>query len=264
MLRPHPNLALLLAHMRTALFVLLLLLALAESEMMKILMVGLPPLLFLLALLFWPMTLDIRRGAFGFAGGAGLAWFFVSLATGTYWIVDRAWRNMHPLKIEGVMSLPPETIAMRKAHIPFRSLRRLGAHNDLYDLEITTHQVFVHDLPRAFDNYLIAFMTDTHVASSMRRRFYQACLETINARAAELVLFGGDFVTWEKDIPLMAELLTAGLAPRDGVFAAVGNHDYWANVNKVRAALEARGVRFLVNDRVEIDRDGAAIDLAGI
>lgn len=269
--------------MRIVLFILLLLLALAgsgriglfalnraafghrhESKTMKILMIGLPPLLFLLALLFWPMTLDIRRGSFGILGATGLAWFFVSLATGTYWIVDRAWRLFHPRKIEGVTSLPPETIAMRKAHIPFRSLRRLGAHNDLYDLEITTHEIFVHDLPPAFDNYRIAFMTDTHVASSMRRRFYQACIETIGARAADLVLFGGDFVTWEKDIPLMAELLTTGLSPRDGVFAAVGNHDYWANVHEVRAALEARGVRFLVNDRVELHRDGAAIDLTGI
>lgn len=268
--------------MRIALFGFLLLLALAgsgriglfalnravfgqrhEGKLMKILILGLPPLLFLLALLFWPMTLDLRRGSFGVLGGAGLAWFFISLTTGIYWIVDRAWRLLHPRKVEGVTSLPPETIAIRKAHIPFRWLRRLGAHNDLYDLEITTHEIFVHDLPPAFDGFRIAFMTDTHVASFMRRSLYRTCIETINERATDLVLFGGDFVTWEKDIPLMAELLTAGLAPRDGIFAAVGNHDYWANVHRIRAALEARGVRFLVNERVEITRDGASIDLTG-
>lgn len=270
------------SHMRIALFVALILVALAgssriglfalnravfgqrhEGELMKVLILLIPPLLFLLALLFWPMTRDIRNGSFTTLGLAGLAWFFVSFVTGVYWIVDRAWRNLHPRAVEGVTTLDPETIALRKAHIPFAWLRRLGAHNDLYDLEITTHEVFIHDLPRAFDGYRIAFMTDTHVTSFMRRRFYRTCVETINARNTDLVLFGGDFVTWERHIPLMAELLTADLTPRDGIFSAIGNHDYWANADKVRAALESRGVRFLVNDAVEIHRDGAAIDLTG-
>ncbi|MDX1583709.1 MAG: metallophosphoesterase, partial [Thermoanaerobaculia bacterium] len=191
-------------------------------------------------------------------------WLFATVATGTYWLVDRGWHATHRKEIEGVKTLPPEVIKLRKAHIPFRTLRRLGAHNEVYDLEVTHHEIAIPDLPEPFDGYRIAFMTDTHVASFMRRSFYRECVEQINRRDVDLVLLGGDFVSWKRHIPLMAKLLLDGLESRDGIYAVLGNHDYWSDPDAIIAAMMPKGVEFLTNRSVQLRRGGSTIDLLGI
>ena len=192
-------------------------------------------------------------------------WLFLAAGIGIYWLLDRvhALRLGRPL-IAGTKTLPSEVIKLRKAHIPFAFLRNLGAHNDVYDLEVTRHEVEIANLPPAFDGYRIAFLTDTHIASFMRRGFYREVVAQVARFDPDLILLGGDFVTWERHIPLMAELLLTDLSARDGVYAVLGNHDYWANADGVVAAMTARGVRFLINRSIPIQRGDDFIALAGI
>jgi predicted MPP superfamily phosphohydrolase len=44
----------------------------------------------------------------------------------------------------------------------------------------------------------------------------------------------------------------------------LGNHDWWYNGFRVRSALEGVGIRVLENDVAHIERNGAAIWLAGL
>jgi predicted MPP superfamily phosphohydrolase len=205
-----------------------------------------PPVLIALPFFFWPMH-------------------FITAAIGAYWLMDRARvLGLRGQPVAGTRTLPSEIVRLRKAHIPFATLRNLGAHNDVYDIEVTHHEIAIADLPASFDGYRIAFLTDTHVASFMRRGFYREVVAQVARFEADLVLLGGDFVTWERHIPLMAELLLTDLTARDGVYAVLGNHDYWANADGVVAAMTARGVRFVVNRAITIRRGDDAIALAGI
>ncbi len=247
------------------------------------LLYAVPPTLLLLTLLFWPLhrwigyVADhrlVERFAPDAIEGAvvsltlakiGSAWLFIAASIGAYWIVDRArMLRVGERPVAGTRTLQSEVIRMRKAHVPFAALRKLGAHNDVYDLEVTRHEVYVDDLPASFDGYRIAFLTDTHVASIMRRGFYREAVAQAMRFDPDLILLGGDFVTWERHIPLMAEVLLTGLEARDGVYAVLGNHDYWAGADSVIAAMTARGARFLVNRSVVIRRGGEAISLIGI
>jgi hypothetical protein len=57
----------------------------------------------------------------------------------------------------------------------------------------------------------------------------------------------------------------AELRPRDGVFAALGNHDYYAGHEEVLLALEREGVAALVDDgRVLRAQDGGGFALLGV
>jgi len=242
-----------------------------------------PPLLLFFTLLFWPLHQWIRDLADNrlverftpepiervlwslTLAKIGAAWLFIAAGIGAYWILDRI--RVLRLREEpaaGTHTLPSEVIKLRKAHIPFAFLRNLGAHNDVYDLEVTRHEVAIASLPQSFDGYRIAFITDPHVASFMRRGFYREVVAQVARFDPDLVLLGGDFVTWERHIPLMAEVLLADLGARDGMYAVLGNHDYWANADGVVAAMTARGVRFLVNRSIAIRRGDDAIALAGI
>ena len=254
-----------------------------EKAKLHWMLYAVPPLLLFLTLLFWPLNGWIRelsgnriveemtpepveRAISSVAlAKAGAAWLFIAAGIGVYWIVDRIRLLRHAgHAVAGTRTLESEVIKLRKAHIPFASLRKLGAHNDVYDIEVTRHEVFVDDLPASFDGYRVAFLTDTHVASFMRRGFYREVVAQTLRFQPDLILLGGDFVTFERHIPLMAELLLTDLTAPDGVYAVLGNHDYWADADSVIAAMTARGVRFIVNRSLAIRRGDDEIALAGI
>jgi predicted MPP superfamily phosphohydrolase len=72
-------------------------------------------------------------------------------------------------------------------------------------------------------------------------------------------LVGGTFVEPE----ITAEVL-GGLRAPGGVVAVLGNHDWWYDGFRVRAALEARGIVVLENESHRVVRDGNALWLAGL
>ena len=242
-----------------------------------------PPALVVLTALFWPLNrwIDllmttrfveritpqlIGELAWSIAlAKIGAAWLIIAAVVGSYWILDRV-RTLafgQPSLI-GIRTLPPEVIKLRKAHIPFASLRRLGAHNDLYDLEVTRHDVLIDDLPPAFDSYRIAFLTDTHVASFVRRDFYRQIVVQVERFDPDVILLGGDYITFHRHIALMADVLIGEIHARDGIFAILGNHDYWAGADEVVASMSARGVRFITNRSVTLARGGERLPLVGI
>ena len=229
------------------------------------LMFVVPPLLLALTALFWPLSRWIERLLTMPAierltperiaelawtltlAKIGVAWLIVAAAVGSHWILDRIRANYLP---------EPPLVGIRDVTPPSRA--GSAFHNQVYDLEVTHHEIIVDDLPESFDGYRIAFLTDTHVASFVRPAFYREVVARVQRFDPDLVLFGGDFVTWHRHIPLVRDRLLDGLSARDGIFAVMGNHDYWAGLR------ELPGVRFLTNDRVLLHRGNDALPLAGI
>jgi predicted MPP superfamily phosphohydrolase len=254
-----------------------------EKSPLHWMLYAVPPLLLVLTTLFWPLhgwiaDLADNRLVERLApepaervmqslalAKIGTAWLFIAAGIGAYWIGDRLRILVRGEQtVPGTRSYAPEVVKLRKAHIPFASLRKLGAHNDVYDLEVTRHDVFVPNLPQSFDGYRIVFLTDTHVASFHRRAYFREVVAQAARFDPDLILLGGDFVTFERHIPLMAELLLTGLTARDGVYAVLGNHDYWADADSVIAAMTSRGVRFIINRSIALKRGDDAISLVGI
>jgi predicted MPP superfamily phosphohydrolase len=195
----------------------------------------------------------------------GGVWLIIAAGVGCVWILERIRVNAFgEVTLTGTRTLPPEVIRLRRAHVPFAWLRRLGAHNDVYDIEVTKHELFIDHLPEAFDGYRIAFLTDTHVAPIIRPAFYREAVAQATRFDPDLILLGGDFVSFNRHIALMAELLLTDLTARDGVFAILGNHDYWSKADEVQAAMEAHGVEFLTNRNVTIRRGTDRIQLLGV
>lgn len=181
----------------------------------------------------------------------GALWLLGAAAVGLYWVIDRTRALLVGTpEIEGTRTLDSTVIPLRRAHIPFAWVRKLGGHNEVYDIEVTRHEVFIDDLAPELDGYRIAFLTDTHIAGFVRRQFYGEIVKQTMLSEPDLILLGGDFVTWERHIPLIGPALLEGLSARDGIYAVLGNHDYWANAAKVRAALEEHGVKLVINRSV--------------
>lgn len=123
----------------------------------------------------------------------------------------------------------------------------------------------------------IVAVSDLHVGKPFvgPRRIRQI-VNRINALGADLVLFLGDyaaghkFVTEPVKISDVAPIL-AECKARYGVFAVLGNHDWWDDLDAQRRgggpnfyaeAMQAQGIRVLSNEAVKLD--AAGVWLAGL
>ncbi len=130
--------------------------------------------------------------------------------------------------------------------------------------EIVNVEIYLSKLPRALDGFTIVQLTDLHVGMTIDRDFVRRVVERTNVLAPDLIALTGDFVDGKVD-DLRDEIAPlAELRAKHGVFAITGNHEYYSGADPWIAEISRLGVRYLRNERVVIERDGAAFDLAGV
>ncbi|GIV96949.1 MAG: metallophosphoesterase [Herpetosiphonaceae bacterium] len=118
-------------------------------------------------------------------------------------------------------------------------------------------------LPAPFDDLTIAVIGDFHFRGDYRRANLRQARCWIDEARPDLIVMTGDFVDHLDDLPLLIEELRGIRAPL-GVFAVLGNHDYWFDPAAIERALEDLGVRLLVNEHQIIELSGEALVLAGV
>ncbi len=129
---------------------------------------------------------------------------------------------------------------------------------------VCAHTVPIAGLPASFTGYRIAQISDLHCGPFTPPGRIQRWVAAVNALEADLVTVTGDLITSGHDyVAPVAESL-GGLRAADGVFACMGNHDYFTDGDAFARALEAQGLRLLRNRGVVIARDGGQLYLAGV
>ena len=116
----------------------------------------------------------------------------------------------------------------------------------------------------------VAVLTDLHVGSphagvgKLRR-----VVERANAENPDIVVLLGDYVIQDvmggefvEPEVIAAEL--GKLTPRLGVFAVLGNHDWWLDGERVARALRGAGVVVLENEAQRVERGGHAFWVGGL
>lgn len=124
--------------------------------------------------------------------------------------------------------------------------------------------------PAALDHLKIVAVSDLHVGS----RFIDDAkllhiVELMNRAEPDVIVLLGDFVSQDKNERVLVEPeriadKLKGLRAKYGVFAVLGNHDWWYNGPRVRLAMEAVGIRILENDATPIQKDGQTFWLLGV
>jgi len=125
--------------------------------------------------------------------------------------------------------------------------------------------VRIPGLPRVLDGYVIAQVSDIHAGACVGERELDEGLELVRRARPDLVAATGDLVDIDSAFaPFVARKL-ADLAPRDGVFACLGNHESYAGAEDVVRALRAAGVRPLVDEGLLVrSQDGGGFALLGV
>lgn len=123
--------------------------------------------------------------------------------------------------------------------------------------------------PVELSDLKIAVLSDIHAGGRfIDERKIRLIVERTNALNPDLIVILGDYISGGHDQHSMAPEVFAPIlkdlhAPL-GVYSVLGNHDWWFDGERVRAALEANGIKVVENDVVRIETRGRAFWLLGL
>jgi hypothetical protein len=140
-----------------------------------------------------------------------------------------------------------------------------GVARGRFDVRMDEVVVRIPGLPKALEGYTIAQISDIHAGALLDERILARGLELLGRARPDLIVATGDLVDSDaRFAPALARAL-ADVRARDGVFAILGNHDYYGGYERVWEAMVAARVRMLVNEGVAIrPNDGGGFALLGV
>lgn len=124
--------------------------------------------------------------------------------------------------------------------------------------------------PQGFENCKIVALSDLHVGSPhITLDKLRQVVRLTNEQNPDLIVLlgdyviqgviGGRFIAPESFVEVLKDLR----APL-GVYAVLGNHDWWFGNERVTLAFERVGIRVLTNEAVALRRNGQILWLAGL
>jgi predicted MPP superfamily phosphohydrolase len=126
------------------------------------------------------------------------------------------------------------------------------------------HQSFeIPGLDPAWDGVRIAQLTDLHLGPWYANRNWWRARAWLAVEQPDMIVLSGDFVGKPEKLPLLAEHLQGLRAPL-GVWACLGNHDYYGGPAEIASLLEELGITVLVNEHRVVERAGAPLVIAGV
>jgi len=129
---------------------------------------------------------------------------------------------------------------------------------------VQERDIAIDGLPAAFDGFRIAQISDLHCGPFASGPRVSGWMNAVNRLRPDLVAVTGDLIaSGDAFVPVVASALGQLRAPH-GVFACMGNHDYFADGEALARALASEGLTVLRNRGVDVPRAGARLHVAGV
>jgi len=138
-------------------------------------------------------------------------------------------------------------------------------------LVVRRHTIATPGWPDRYWGLRTAILADLHAGSAhVDRARIERVVEAVNAEEVDLLLVPGDVM--ESGFSLASSRVTVdGVAERLarlraplGVYAVLGNHDWWFDGARMTRAFESAGLSVLENRAVRVERGGRGLWLAGV
>ena len=137
-------------------------------------------------------------------------------------------------------------------------------------LTVNPVAISVPQWPNGFAHLKVVALSDLHVgAPHITLDKVRDVVRQTNAQQPDLIVLLGDYVIQGilgghfTEPEAFAEILKDLHAPL-GVYAVLGNHDWWLGEAQVTPPFERVGIRMLTNEAVRIERNGSALWIAGL
>jgi predicted MPP superfamily phosphohydrolase len=133
-----------------------------------------------------------------------------------------------------------------------------------YNYLISETDVYIRDLPQAFQGFRITQLTDVHHSRILGIEEVRRVINIAQQTKPDLFVLTGDYTTsYRRYIEPCAEALSTLSAP-EGVWAVLGNHDHYTDPELTTRALQRRHISVLGNAHTTLQRGSDSIQLSGI
>ncbi len=165
--------------------------------------------------------------------------------------------------------IPPESrrLFIKKAAIGIGAYTFLGAMYSIYDRDdyrVDYVPLRLKSLPTELAGLRIAMISDVHSGLYMTEEDMSMYCEAVNNLNPDLIFIPGDFVTFETKeiVPFVKSF--AGLKSKFGIYACLGNHDFFADPDIITEKLRENGINVLRNQTQELDINNGRLILSGV
>jgi predicted MPP superfamily phosphohydrolase len=129
---------------------------------------------------------------------------------------------------------------------------------------VVERELGVPGLDARFDGFRIAHLSDLHIGTLTPRAWGLKWSRAANRKAPDLAVVTGDLITSGADFHGDVADVVGELRAPCGVFASMGNHDYFGSDEPLVSMLASRKVRVLRNQGTLVTREGAKLWLAAV
>lgn len=156
------------------------------------------------------------------------------------------------------------TGARALAAVPF-AVSGYGVFHERRRFEIESFDLPIAGLSSALDRLTIVQLTDIHVGPFMPEDEVEAFVEATNRLEPDLVALTGDFVSLRREEVLPCARALGKLKARRGVYACLGNHDFYTGAeDELVREMARRGIVVLRNQARSIRIGNSSLSVLGI
>ena len=167
--------------------------------------------------------------------------------------------NPSAIELPAVQSLSAAAVPLLAA-----LLTLVGFFNARRRAVVRSVDVAIAGLPSGLHGFTIAQISDVHVGPTIRRRYVEGIVDTVNALGADMVAITGDLVDGSvAQLAPHTEPLSR-LTARHGSYFVTGNHEYYSGVGGWVVELRRLGMRVLMNEHVVLEHGGESVVVAGV
>jgi hypothetical protein len=133
------------------------------------------------------------------------------------------------------------------------------------DVEVVRQRIRLARLPKAFEGFRIAQLSDIHIGPFTTADYIRRCVAITNGLEPDLIALTGDYICWDPEAQSEVVRVLAGLRAPHGVFGCMGNHEADVGIEEsITSLFAAQGIRMLRQQRAAIRLGGEMLNLIGI
>ncbi len=150
-----------------------------------------------------------------------------------------------------------------------------GVYSNMDEIDVSTEQfVPIPFLPRSLDGLTVVQLSDLHAGPYTRERELQHAVSLVNQLHPDLVMITGDVL--DRHLSSLPDAVRGlrGIRATMGIFAVLGNHDYYADqfsssplyrgCIRIAKGLDSIGIRTLRNEVVRLGTGTDQLSLLGL
>ena len=140
----------------------------------------------------------------------------------------------------------------------------LAGQNEADQVEVIRVQLPIKDLPAGLDGFKLLQMSDFHLYPFTQPELVRSAVQLCNQLKPDLIALTGDYVWLQPEASFELAEILSGLDARHGVYAVLGNHDYWEGIDTVLAGFNRHRLPVLINQGFPISTRSGGLYIAGM